>query len=646
MAYLLFPPVKKIEYHEDVCHIRALPEPCTAEKQKQWRYCVGTVSACQAPDRPQGYRLKIEPEGICIAAADEPGLRYGLDTLRQILSQADGAVQCLELEDYPTLLNRGLMLDVSRGKVYTREYLLGLAELLSKLRYNVLQLYTEHTFDFKKHPEICEGSDPVTADDIRALQSRCAELGIELQANLQCLGHCRRILTREKYMELSESEMFWSLCTTSDASLRLLDDLFSEYLPLFDSEWVNICFDEPYDIGKGRSAPLNEDGTALYVAFLKKVHDLAAKYGKKVMLFGDVVVRRPEFLKELPQDIRYLDWCYDPKPHYGTPAVFHSHQLDYWVCPGSGNWNTLFPRFDGAITNVDNLLAEAIAADAGGMLYTDWNDHGGYTQPAAGYYGYGYAAAVAWSGEPQCADRMDSAMDRLLHLQGYSEIIRTFAEIYRLPPVWSKNRSECVMALFDEPIFGKAIRGAEPPAGLRAYDLSLPNGIQPVLERHSQHPMRPYFRIPEQTCAHICALAERANALIQKLDKGVIRDQLSYQAEAFLLMTDKLAMSRKLLRRFAAGGLTVRELVLLEDEVRLMIRRYVRLQMEFIRLWLQIAKPSEIDISMTYFAHIIERLDYLRDWLSLKRETLSAGGTITEDFSDYETAGYGTLPTY
>ena len=326
--------------------------------------------------------------------------------------------------------------------------------------------------------------------------------------------------------------------------------------------------------------------------------------------------------------------------------MFHSHQLDYWVCPGSGNWNTLFPRFDGAITNVDNLLAEAIAADAGGMLYTDWNDHGGYTQPAAGYYGYGYAAAVAWSGEPQCADRMDSAMDRLLHLQGYSKIIRTFAEIYRLPPVWSKNRSECVMALFDEPIFGKAIRGAEPPAGLRAYDLSLPNGIQPVLERHSQHPMRPYFRIPEQTCAHIRALAERANALIQKLDKGVIRDQLSYQAEAFLLMTDKLAMSRKLLRRFAAGGLTVRGLVLLEDEVRLMIRRYVRLQMEFIRLWLQIAKPSEIDISMTYFAHIIERLDYLRDWLSLKRETLSAGGTITEDFSDYETAGYGTLPTY
>lgn len=77
-----------------------------------------------------------------------------------------------------------------------------------------------------------------------------------------------------------------------------------------------------------------------------------------------------------------------------------------------------------------------------------------------------------------------------------------------------------------------------------------------------------------------------------------------------------------------------------------MIRRYVHLQMNFIRLWIQIAKLSEIDITMTYFAHIIERLDYLRDWMSLKREVLSAGHAITEDFSDYETLGYGSLPTY
>ena len=45
-------------------------------------------------------------------------------------------------------------------------------------------------------------------------------------------------------------------------------------------------------------------------------------------------------------------------------------------------------------------------------------------------------------------------------------------------------------------------------------------------------------------------------------------------------------------------------------------------------------------------AHILERLDYLRDWLSLQREALEAGKELSYDFSDYQTAGYGTLPTY
>ena len=106
------------------------------------------------------------------------------------------------------------------------------------------------------------------------------------------------------------------------------------------------------------------------------------------------------------------------------------------------------------------------------------------------------------------------------------------------------------------------------------------------------------------------------------------------------------ANPRKIIRCFECGGLTVHDLVLLEDEVRVMTRRYVHLQMRFIKIWLQVAKVSEIDISMTYFAHIIERLDYLRDWMSWQREILAAGGKISTDFSGYETAGYSTLPTY
>lgn len=666
MPYQLFPPVKKAEYGSDVCCLKEIRGKAAASSAvlanlframpteyrpvhslgEGFLYILGDGEPATAPLEAEGYTLCITQKGIGISAADENGLRYGVDTLCQILSQAGDTVECLQITDFPTVVNRGLMLDVSRGKVYTREYLLNLAEVLAKMRFNVLQLYMEHPFDFKKHPEICEGSDPVTEEDILALQAHCETLGIELQANLQCLGHCHRILTREQHMDLAESDMFWSLCTTSEKSLELIDNLFSEYLPLFHSKWVNICFDEPYDIGKGKSAHLGVEGSQLYVEFLVKVLALAGKYGKKVMMFGDVFMRHPEFLAQVPKDIRCIDWCYDPKPFYGTPEKFHEYGLDYWVSPGSGNWNTLFPRLDGSIRNINQLLSEGIAAGVGGLLFTDWNDHGGYTQPGAGYYSYGYASAVAWAGAPQSMAAYDRHIERVLDLPGYAAVIRSFADIYQLPPIWSKNRSECVMALFDEPIFGKAIRGPEPPDSLKAYDLNLPEGVEPVFERHSQHPLRPYFCIPDETCVQIRMLASQAKSIAEQLPECPVRDQFLYQADAFVLMTDKLALSRQILSRFAEGNVSIREYIQLEDKIRVLISRYVRLQLDFIRTWLQVAKVSEMEIFITYFAHIIERLDYLRDWMSLQREKIGRGEAPCEDFADYETAGYGTLPTY
>ena len=68
--------------------------------------------------------------------------------------------------------------------------------------------------------------------------------------------------------------------------------------------------------------------------------------------------------------------------------------------------------------------------------------------------------------------------------------------------------------------------------------------------------------------------------------------------------------------------------------------------MTYTKLWFSVSKPSEIEISIAYFAHIIERLDYLRDWLSIQRENIAHGIAVDFAFSTYETAGYLTLPTY
>ena len=112
------------------------------------------------------------------------------------------------------------------------------------------------------------------------------------------------------------------------------------------------------------------------------------------------------------------------------------------------------------------------------------------------------------------------------------------------------------------------------------------------------------------------------------------------------LMTDKLAFSRDLLSRFASGGLSAEQLLDLEMASDGLKRRYARLQLAYCRLWDEIAAPSEIEISLSYFAHIIERLDYLSDWLSIQRDRVREGLLPDYAFASYETAGYETLPTY
>ena len=75
-----------------------------------------------APDRtpePQGYRLHVTPGGILIEGHDPAGVFYGVCTLVQLIEQAGRDLPCLEVQDWPDFPARGVMLDISRDKVFT-----------------------------------------------------------------------------------------------------------------------------------------------------------------------------------------------------------------------------------------------------------------------------------------------------------------------------------------------------------------------------------------------------------------------------------------------------------------------------------------------------------------------------------------------
>src|SRR5438874_1755179 len=153
----------------------------------------------------QGYEIEIAPAGIHISAASPEGAFYAAQTLAQILREhPDSLLPCLQIEDRPDFRARGVMLDVSRDKVPTMATLFALVDQFAALKLNQLQLYTEHTFAYRSHPDVWAQASPLTGEEILELDQYCRERFIELVPNQNSFGHMERWLKLPGYIDLAE----------------------------------------------------------------------------------------------------------------------------------------------------------------------------------------------------------------------------------------------------------------------------------------------------------------------------------------------------------------------------------------------------------------------------------------------------------
>ena len=326
---------------------------------------------------------------------------------------------------------RAYMLDVSRDKVPTMGTLRLIVDLLARFDYNQLQLYTEHTFAYSRHRAVWERSSPLTAGEVRALDAYCAMKGIELVPNQNSFGHLERWLVHPGYNHLAElpqggAPLPWggfkkhptTLCPTDPASIEFLAGLFDELLPNFESRLFNIGCDETFDLlGNGRSAAaVRERGEGrVYLDFLCKVAALARERGRRPMFWGDVVLRHPELVPEIPKDLIALDWGYEGNhPFLAEAEKFSRAGLDFYVCPGTSSWNSLAGRVENMRENMQAAEAAGRRFGAKGFMVTDWGD-GGHWQPlAASLPGLILGGNLAFTGPSANKMNLEEALDGVM----------------------------------------------------------------------------------------------------------------------------------------------------------------------------------------------------------------------------------------
>ncbi|MCM0647458.1 family 20 glycosylhydrolase [Clostridium swellfunianum] len=399
-------------------------------------------------DEEESYSIDITEEGITINGQGDAGILYGIQTLRQIIRQQGCELSCLTIEDSPYFKYRGYYHDVTRGKVPTLETLKELADRLAFYKINQLQLYIEHTFAFKNLSEAWTGKDPLTAEEILELDAYCKKINIELVPSIATFGHLYEVLSTKSYEHLCELEdsygkaYSWhkrqahhTLDVSNEGSIKLVEEMLSEFVPLFSSDKFNICCDETFDLGRGKTQKLGEEvGTGrLYIDFLKKVIKAVKGYDKTVMFWSDIILKYPEYLKEIPEDAIYLNWAY----HAGvvendTKAIAEAGGKQY-VCPGVGGWNMLMNALDNAFENIRKMVSFGRKYNALGVLNTDWGDYGHVNLLSNSMPGMIYGAALSWNpDESKTISEIDEAISVLEFGRSNKNIVALMRELSRV----------------------------------------------------------------------------------------------------------------------------------------------------------------------------------------------------------------------
>jgi len=566
----------------------------------------------------QAYGVDISAERVIAGGADAVAAHLAAQTLRQIVRVEGACWTAQQIVDWPSLAYRGLMLDVSRGKVPTLDTLELIVDQLSLFKMNVLQLYTEHTFAFAHHPRIGEDCGSLTSQDIMALDNYARQRHVELMPNLNSFGHCAHVLNMPQYAHLAESSARWSYCPTDERVYTFIGELFDDLLPSFSSTQLNVGCDETYDLGKGRSAQaVAERGTGrVYLEHLLRLHGLAAKRGRTIQIWGDILLHYPELVSELPDDVTLLDWHYGASDDYPSLKVFEESGRRFWVCPGTSSWNTLFPRIENSNVNIKTLARLGAERGAEGMLNTDWGDHGHYQLLGQCWYGYAYGAEQAWTGGSTDDRQFDRRFGEISFGPGGADVVGAMREMARcdtLPGMTQRNGSNSVYGLLDEPLVG-AVAQMLPSATLQAI---------------------------EETC-------QRAQGVF-RAQMSTSRDRLSleemvYSSRMMAYMARKVAASQWLAAQVGSKAINGEALSTGVDTLRMLDAQLVDLITDFWRLWMARVRRSEIGISLSHWNGLRSRYAAAINWLEGQAAAIEAGQSGC-DLSKYaqDAAGYQVL---
>ncbi len=368
------------------------------------------------PGSRESYHISVKPEAIIVAAKSDAGIFYALQTLEQMIngSKKDCSVTEAEIDDYPTLPYRGVMMDFSHGGLLTGQEIMNQIDFLAKWKMNQYYFYNEVSIEMKGYPLINYNAC-YSQDQIRRIVSYARLRHIDVIPFVEFYGHLHELLRLEKYSGLGIGTYGHDLDPRDPAVQVILKDWIGQYAEMFPSPFIHIGFDETWETERLKREDSTIHPKELYLKQLNFVAETAKGYGKKVMVWTDISNNYPDIIAQFPKDIIPVLWEYSDNPSSLTKWLMpvRNEHLPFFVQSGVDSWGNIYPAATYTYDNLDICLKTCRDEKAIGYITSVWTDA---VQPLLRntWLFMAYGSAGAWQNE---------AIDRKTFPENYCHIM-------------------------------------------------------------------------------------------------------------------------------------------------------------------------------------------------------------------------------
>lgn len=239
----------------------------------------------------EGYQMNITDKGITIKASSPTGIFYGIQSLLQTLpairTNAPLTVQAMQITDQPRFQWRGMHLDVSRH-FFSIEIIKEYLDLMASYKLNTFHWHLTDgggwRLEIKKYPKLTEqaawrvdawgkpwswyelafNADKnrstyggyYTQEQAKEVVAYAAKLHITVVPEIEMPGHSEEVVAA--YPQLSchsifhfgqsgdffASKMEGNFCAGNDSSFTFIQDVLTEVMAIFPSNYIHIGGDE------------------------------------------------------------------------------------------------------------------------------------------------------------------------------------------------------------------------------------------------------------------------------------------------------------------------------------------------------------------------------------------------------------------